>query len=126
MEQLRSEICILIVDDSALSRRYARDSLIPAGYQIKEASGPEEALAVLEAGGIDLALLDLLMPGVKDPVDLVAQVKAKSPDTPIVIASANVQTRVQEAVMRAGAAAFVPKPIKASALISAIEAALRM
>ena len=125
MEQPHAEICILIVDDSALSRRYARDSLLQTGYQIKEAAGPEEALAALEEGGIDLALLDLLMPGVKDPVELVSKVKAKSPDTPIIVASANVQTRVQEAVMQAGASAFIPKPIKAAELLSAIEAALR-
>ena len=126
MEKNPSEICILIVDDSALSRRHARDSLIPGGYQVREASGATEALEAIEAGGIDLVLLDLLMPGVKDPAELIERVKATSPETPVVVASANVQARVQEAVIRAGALSFVPKPIKASNLLPAIEAALRV
>lgn len=120
-----SAICILIVDDSALSRRFARESLLAAGYRTTEATGPEEALVALEAGGIDLVLLDLLMPGVTDPTELVSRVKARSPHIPIVVASANVQARVQEAVIQAGAAGFVAKPIKASDLIPMIESALR-
>ena len=119
-----SEIRILIVDDSSLSRRHARDRLAPHGYQTQEASGPEEALAILGKEEFDLVLLDLLMPGVKDPVDIVSRVNAAAPDTLIIVVSANVQARVQEAVLAAGAVGFIAKPVQAVELQLLIETSL--
>ncbi len=123
MNKPNAEICVLVVDDSALSRRFAKDALAPEGYQIKEAAGAEEALTILGEGEVDLVLLDLLMPGITAPTGIVPEVKAIAPDTPIVVASANIQAKVRQAVIDAGAINFVAKPIKADELRQVVKAA---
>jgi CheY-like chemotaxis protein len=51
-----------VVDDDLLHRQRARRWLEPAGWRIVEATNGLEALNRLIAGGIDLVLLDLMMP----------------------------------------------------------------
>src|SRR5262245_40806298 len=53
---------ILIVDDDGHIREVVRFALEQAGYQVAEARDGEEAWRLFQAGGIDLVLLDVVMP----------------------------------------------------------------
>jgi sigma-B regulation protein RsbU (phosphoserine phosphatase) len=53
---------VLIVDDNSITRDVLRRWLLRQGHEVFEASGGEEALALIRAHDYDLILLDLVMP----------------------------------------------------------------
>lgn len=54
---------ILVVDDDAGFRSFAKDLLERAGYEILEAADGDEALRAVEAVTPSLVLLDVHLPG---------------------------------------------------------------
>ncbi|HMN27175.1 MAG TPA: response regulator [Caldilineaceae bacterium] len=55
---------ILVVDDEPLLRNLLERSLKRAGYRVVTASNGADALALFAATPIDLALVDVMMPGI--------------------------------------------------------------
>ena len=79
-----------------------------------------EAVKVLEADtGFDLALLDLSIPGVKGFGGLL-QLRASFPRLPVVVVTGHEDPKVVAQVIDLGAAGFIPKSSKKSALADAI------
>jgi CheY-like chemotaxis protein len=118
---------VLIVDDSKLARIVAAKALsaLQPEWERVEAGNAEEALAVLEGRKADLVLIDFNMPG-KDGLELAADLRAKHPDMPIALITANVQ---DEVIARARAinVTFVGKPVTEDALRGFVSgAALRL
>lgn len=66
---------LLVEDDHFLQQMYAA-KLALAGMQVLPAADGEKALARLAAGGVDLVLLDLLIPK-KDGFTVLAEIKAR-------------------------------------------------
>ncbi len=102
---------VLIVDDSKLARIVvgkAVAALQPEWTRI-EAGNADEALTVLDAQSVDVVLLDFNMPG-RNGLELAEELRARYPEMPIALATANVQDEVIERA-RATGATFVPKPI---------------
>ena len=115
----------LVVDDNATNRRLMTALLGAWGMDVIEAPDGDEALATLGDGAVDVAVLDMLMPGL-DGLDVAARLHERSPDVPVVIAS-SVGRREIESDPRwetAGVGAFVTKPIKASPLQAALASVL--
>ena len=77
---------VLIVDDDERMREVLARWLSAAGYETREAEDAEAALALLEAGGCDVALVDVMMPG-KGGLWLVERVREECPDVAIVLAT---------------------------------------
>ena len=115
----------LVVDDNETNRRLMTALLGAWGMQAVVAPGAEAALAALGDGRIDIAVLDMLMPDV-DGLDLAAQIRARLPDLPIVLASSVSQHDVaaDPRWATAGIEAVVMKPIKASPLHGALATVL--
>jgi CheY-like chemotaxis protein len=102
---------VLIVDDSKLARivvSKAITALQPEWKKI-EAGNADEAEALLEAGGVDITIVDFNMPG-RNGLEFAKKVRVKFPDMPIALATANTQDEII-ATARAINATFVPKPI---------------
>lgn len=118
---------VLVVDDSRLARMLVAgilERLRPA-WKLVEAASAEEATVALQNGRIDIALLDINMPGT-DGLTLAERLREQHPDIVIAIISANIQDEVVTRA-RAMGAAFIPKPLTDEALASALDgAALRM
>ena len=115
----------LVVDDNATNLRLMTELLGAWGIEVVAASGRDEALASLGDEPLDLAVLDMMMPG-PDGLDLAALLHERLPDLPLVMAS-SVGRREIEADPRwesAGIGAFVTKPIKASPLQAALASVL--
>ena len=114
---------ILIVDDSALSRRTMRRILESAGYSVVEAN---EGMAALEMYFIEkpvAVLLDLVMKGMYG-LDVLMKLREMDHDARIVIASADIQSSTRTLAEDAGAYAVVNKPLVASEVLQALEKAL--
>jgi two-component system chemotaxis response regulator CheY len=112
---------ILIVDDSAVSRRIIRRSL-PPGWDVSvtEAGNGREALSALEQQPHVVVLLDLNMP-VMDGYEFLEAINRTSAPRPIVIVlSGDIQPGAQARVRQLGARAFVKKPVGAGAVLEAL------
>lgn len=114
---------ILIVDDSALSRRTLRRILETAGYQVVEANDGMAALENYFLEKPDLVLLDLVMQGMYG-LDVLVKLREMDPKALVVVASADIQSSTRKLVDEAGALAFVNKPFMSEQVIAAVEAAL--
>jgi two-component system chemotaxis response regulator CheY len=114
---------IMVVDDSALSRRTLRRILEGAGYSVVEA---DEGMAALELYFIekpDLVFLDLVMKGMYG-LDVLTKLREMDDDARVVVASADIQTSTRVMVEKAGALAFINKPFAAESVLGAVESAM--
>lgn len=114
---------IMVVDDSALSRRTLRRILEGAGYSVVEA---EEGMAALELYFIekpDLVLLDLVMKGMYG-LDVLAKLREMDAGARVIVASADIQTSTRTLVDEAGATDFINKPFSTENVLSAVNTVL--
>ena len=93
---------VLIVDDEAGIRSLLREKLEKEGYQCKEASNAEDAIAKLVGYPAELVLLDIRMPG-RSGTEILPELKAKYPDTAIIMATVMSDVRTAIQCMRQGA-----------------------
>jgi two-component system chemotaxis response regulator CheY len=114
---------ILIVDDSALSRRTLRRILETAGYEVVEADDGMTALELYFLEKPSLVLLDLVMKGMYG-LDVLVKLREMDPKALVVVASADIQSSTRKLVDEAGALAFINKPFISEQVITAVEAAL--
>ena len=114
---------ILIVDDSALSRRTLRRILESAGYEVVEADDGMTALELYFLEKPSLVLLDLVMKGMYG-LDVLVKLREMDPKALVIVASADIQSSTRQMVDEAGALAFINKPFVSEPVIAAVEAAL--
>jgi CheY-like chemotaxis protein/anti-sigma regulatory factor (Ser/Thr protein kinase) len=83
------DVHVLVVDDEQANRKWISRILEPAGFNIIEASGGAEAIAIAKSRRPDLVILDLLMPGVTG-FDVVESLRSDEATrrTPIMILTA--------------------------------------
>jgi len=118
---------VLIVDDSKLARIVVGKAIaaLQPDWTRLEASNADEALALFGVHRIDLAVLDFNMPG-RDGLELAEELRARFPDMPVAVATANVQDEIV-ARARAANATFIPKPVTEDGMRGFISgAALRL
>ncbi|UDF36766.1 UNVERIFIED_ORG: response regulator [Shinella sp. XGS7] len=110
---------VLIVDDHADIRRLIRMTLEFEDYQIHEAADGESALQLAAALRPDVVLLDVMMPGALDGLEVCARLKADTrfAGMQVILLSARGQARDREAGLRAGADAYMVKPFSPLQLI---------
>ena len=114
---------ILIVDDSALSRRTLRRILETAEYEVVEAGDGMAALELYFLEKPGLVLLDLVMKGMYG-LDVLVKLREMDPKALVVVASADIQSSTRKMVDEAGALGFINKPFVAEPVLAAVEAAL--
>jgi two-component system, sensor histidine kinase RpfC len=112
---------ILVAEDNATNQRVAQMVLESAGHRPTIVDDGEAALDALERGGFDLALFDLAMPVISGLEALKLYQFTTPKPIPVLILSANVTSDVIAECLRAGAAEFIPKPLRPGMLLAAIE-----
>ncbi len=76
---------VLLVDDEDLARSGTAEMLIDAGYMVKEASSPRQALDMITSGlEIDVLVTDHAMPGMTG-VDLAREIRIIRPQLPVLM-----------------------------------------
>lgn len=113
---------ILVVDDEAAMRSLLQD-MLEDDYAIETAANGAEAMAVLERGGIDLLITDLVMPRMNG-IDLVMAVRKQHPQLGIIAISGgggiNGRFDYLPVAGLVGAARVLRKPFELSDLRQAI------
>ena len=118
---------ILVVDDIATNRLLLSLLLSKAFYEVEEAADGRQALEMARLNPPDLALVDVMMPGMNG-YELCRRFKADAllADVPVVIiTSLDAQNDRLEA-LAAGADDFLTKPVREVALFARLRALLRM
>ena len=114
---------ILVVDDEPNARSALRTILEEEGYEIREASDGEEALALLGAFAPDLVLCDVRMPRM-DGLTLLKAAKAQGEDAVFLMMTAFAAVATAVEAMRAGAENYLVKPLEVAAVLVFVEKAL--
>ncbi|MFO7246777.1 MAG: response regulator transcription factor [Bacillota bacterium] len=114
---------VLVVDDDAHIRELVRHFLDLEGYEVHEAAGGEEALAVLETVRVDLVVLDLMMPGM-DGWTLCRELRSHG-DVPILMLTARGETTDKVRGLELGADDYLVKPFDPQELVARVRALLR-
>ena len=116
---------ILVVDDSATTRSLLRDTFEAKGARVIEAENGREGLWRARAEHVDLIVCDIHMP-VMDGLQMIQELR-KVPEyakTPVFVLTSDAAiTRAAEG-KKAGADAWVVKPVNAASMWKAVEKAL--
>lgn len=113
---------IVIAEDEALIRLDIKESLIDAGYDVVgEAADGEAAVSLVRSTEADVAILDIMMPGV-DGLTAAREIMTDRLAA-VVVLTAFSQRDLVEKARDAGAMAYLIKPFKPQELVPAIELA---
>ncbi len=116
---------VLIVDDEGLTVRTIGRALESEGFEVFLAMSGEEALTTIAEEKPDLALLDVVLPGING-IEVLRQAKKLSPGTIVVMMSAyHVVDRAVEA-MKLGAYDYLIKPFHIADMVNTIRRATEM
>lgn len=118
---------ILIVDDHPLFRAALRLTLARATpcARFVEAGSPAHAFSIVAAhADLDLAMIDLSMPGVTG-LSFLGQLRRHSPMLPIIVVSGRSDPAIVREALALGAAGFIPKSASAQILAEGVAAVLR-
>jgi len=114
---------ILIADDDANICELVRLYLEKEGFDTVVCLNGERALEIWRAGGIDLAILDIMMPK-KDGVSVCREIRQES-KMPIIMLTAKGETFDKVLCLELGADDYVVKPFESKELVARVKAVLR-
>ena len=116
---------VLVVDDEAGNRDLLARRLQREGYAVVAAAGGHEALALMGKGGVDVVLLDVMMPDL-DGFAVLERLKADaaSHDVPVIMISALDDLSAIARCIEAGAVDYLPKPFEPAILRARLAASL--
>ncbi|WP_114009608.1 sigma-54-dependent transcriptional regulator [Cohaesibacter intestini] len=116
---------ILVVDDEVDIRELVAGLLEDEGYETRMAAHSDEALELIEKRRPSLIFLDIWLQGSRlDGLALLAVIKQKHPELPVVMISGHGGVETAVAAIKRGAYDFIEKPFKADRLILVAERAL--
>ncbi len=114
---------ILIADDDANICELVRLYLEKEGFETIVCLDGERALEIWRQGGIDLLILDIMMPK-KDGVTVCREIRKES-KTPIIMLTAKGETFDKVLCLELGADDYVVKPFESKELVARVKAVLR-
>jgi putative nucleotidyltransferase with HDIG domain len=114
---------ILIVDDESAIRRMLGQRLSREGYNCLEAGSAVQAREVLSANAIDLAILDVRMPG-ETGFELLSQLQTIYPDLPVIMATAVDDAVTAIRCLKEGAFDYLIKPFNREEVMISVSRAL--
>lgn len=116
---------ILVVDDEAAILALTKEMLEPIGFQVLTANGGQAALDIVceHQGDIHLVLLDMGMPTMDGPTAF-PLLTAQRPEMKVILFSGYELDATTQALLDAGASAFLMKPVTSQELVAEIRRVL--
>ncbi len=115
---------VLIVEDDAHIAELLRLHLRDEGYAVEHAADGNEGMRLLEEGGWDALVLDLMLPGI-DGLEICKRARAMARYTPIIITSARSSEVHRILGLELGADDYLAKPFSMLELVARVRALLR-
>ncbi len=117
----KSDMKVVIVDDSDFSRSIIRKMLTEEGIEIVgEANSAEAALAVIKEKKPNIVITDIVMPEISG-IELTEKINQTFSDISVIVISSLSQEHVVLEAIGAGASDFIAKPIQKQQLIDSLE-----
>jgi DNA-binding NtrC family response regulator len=113
---------VLVVDDEEPIRRLLTRWLSGWGYEAKQAANADEAIEIMAAEPAEIVLCDVMMP-VHDGIWLTEQVRARWPQTAVIMASGAQDMDTVTRMRKQGAVDYVTKPFGREMLRQALQRA---
>ncbi|MCO4746745.1 MAG: response regulator transcription factor [Proteobacteria bacterium] len=114
---------ILVIDDDDRIRELLAEYLGGRGFEVVTAADGDAGLEVLRGGGLDMAVLDVMMPG-KDGLAVLRELRAFS-TLPVIMLTARGDDMDRIVGLELGADDYLGKPFNPRELVARIEAVLR-
>ncbi|HLR11529.1 MAG TPA: response regulator transcription factor [Sporosarcina sp.] len=114
---------ILVVDDDPHILELVHIQLVQAGYAVQKAQNGEEALGMIEEEEPDLAIVDVMMPGM-DGYTLTRKIRSNY-EIPVLLLTAKGELEDKEKGFLAGSDDYVVKPFEPKELQFRVNAILR-
>lgn len=116
---------ILVVDDDQDLRELVRVALERGGYEVSVARNAAEGLEALQREGADVALLDVMMPGM-DGLEMLSRLRQRDQQLRVIIMTAMSTPSTAVTAMRDHACDFLNKPFDMVELLSAVNSAIAL
>jgi DNA-binding NtrC family response regulator len=115
-------VYLLLVDDDVEYRNSVARRFVRRGFHVQEASSGEEALDLAERRQFDIAILDMVMPGLSG-LDVLEKLRASNSECEVILLTgqATIESAVQ--AMKTGAYDYLTKPVPLAELEMLIEKA---
>ncbi|MFK5938323.1 MAG: homeostatic response regulator transcription factor HsrA [Sulfurimonas sp.] len=115
---------ILIIEDEVTLNKMLAEGLKEFGYQSDVVETLKDGEYYLDIRNYDLVLMDWMLPD-GNSVDIIGDIKTKTPKTVVVVLSARDDNESEIEALRAGADDYIRKPFDFDVLIARLEARLR-
>lgn len=116
---------ILVVDDDPELQQLVEFALKQEGYEVRQALNAFTGLEIIEQEPVDLALLDVMMPGM-DGLEMLSRLRGFDKDLPVIIVTALTTPEAAVSALRDQASDFLTKPFDISQLVSAVKTAFEL
>lgn len=114
---------VLIVDDEEAIRYVFHKFLADAGYDVSVAEHEDEAKEVLSNISFDVAVVDQILPGGQNGLDLVKDIKNMQPTCEIIMVSGFPDFEGKNESLGVGKLTFLTKPVKKDEIVRAVDVA---
>jgi DNA-binding response OmpR family regulator len=115
---------LVVVEDEHAIRRGVADALRASNYEVAEAADGVRGLEESIRSGVDLVLLDLMLPR-RSGLDVLTELRKSRPTLPVIILTARGSEDDRVRGLKMGADDYIVKPFSARELLARVEAVLR-
>ncbi len=118
---------VLVIDDTKRVLEIITHFLTSEGYTVKTAQGAEEGIAIAKAGGVDMVLLDIMMPKMDGyTVGKILKEDPKTKEIPIVMLTAKSVILSTPKNFFYGLYGFLAKPFSKAQLVKTVEEVIKV
>jgi DNA-binding response OmpR family regulator len=114
---------ILLIDDEDAFRETIRKLLTRRGFDLSTASDGSQGIREVLRGGVEVAVLDVKMPGL-DGIETLRELKRIQPDLEVIILTGHLLKSTEQEGLKLGAYAYLTKPCTVPDLVATIMKAL--
>ncbi len=115
---------VLVIEDEAAILDFVVRGLTAEGFEVQQATDGREGERLALDEGVDLVVLDLMLP-LRPGLEVLAAVRRERPALPVIVLTARAQLEDRVAGLNAGATDYVVKPFAFAELAARVRAHLR-